>query len=245
MEVAGREKFTTLVIFLLSVIIVLAGAVVFLWRAADQSLVNRSKQAEASVVGVVATKNVEESSGLFFGGAVNSDVLEAAGGGTGFFVSPEGLIATNDHILAGENYTAVTASGEKFPARVIRQFPEKDIAFLKIDGGTWPAVEFKLLPPVVKGQKVFSLGNSLGYYSGTLHTGVVSAPNRRIEKNGLSFEEMVQVEMHIAEGDSGAPLFDETGRVIGMLTAFDDRAEGLAFAIPGRRIVEALDLLEE
>lgn len=236
----GRGKLVIAIILLAVAVIISAGVVIY---QADLSLELQAKRVEASVVSIVATKQVEGLSRIFFDGPKNEDGSTDISGGTGFFVSAEGVIVTNDHILSGEDYTVVTADGEKFSAQILKQFPEQDIAFLKIEGNKWPAVRFNTGSVGRQGQRVFSLGNTLGYYSNTLHTGIIAAPQRPIEKNGVAFPDMIQLEMNIANGDSGAPLFNSHGQVIGLVTAFDNRATNLAFALPADQIVEAFNQL--
>ncbi len=238
----GSRKLNLLIILLIGVAVFLVGRVIYL---SEFSLENRVKKVSGSVVSIVATKQVEGLSRIFFAAPSNSDESIEISGGTGFFVSTEGIIVTNAHILSGENYTVITDRGDKFPAQVLKQFPEKDIAFLKIDGDNWPTVVLSTNSGLNQGQRVFSLGNTLGYYANTLHTGTVAAPRRSIEKNGSVFEEMIQLEMNIAQGDSGAPLFNRFGQVVGLITAFDNRASNLAFALPTSQIIDAFNQLNE
>lgn len=240
MNDSGQKKLVATIILLIGIVVFLAGMVIY---QSSVSLESQVRRVSGSVVGIVATSQVEGLSRIFFDGTKNEDGTTEISGGTGFFVSAEGVIVTNDHILAGENYTVITARGDKYPAQVLKQFPDRDIAFLKIDGANWPAVSFSTRTGLSQGQRVFSLGNTLGYYANTLHSGIVSAPQRAIEKNGREFQEMIQLEMNIAQGDSGAPLFNAHGQVVGLVTAFDNRATNLAFALPAYQIIEAFNQL--
>ncbi len=199
------------------------------------------EKVEPAAVSIVATEKLEGLQKLFFGGEKNEDGTADIGGGSGFFVKEDGLIATNEHLLKGENYSVITSGGQEFEAEVVASFPDQDVAFLDIEGNGFPVVDFAD-EQVKPGQDLFAIGNSLGYYSDSVLAGIVSATDVLIEKNGQEYPEMIQMHMPISHGDSGGPVFNNSGKLVGMMKAFDNRAEAISFAIPAQKIQNLITL---
>lgn len=163
------------------------------------------------------------------------------GGGTGFIVSEDGLVLTNKHVVLDEeaNYTVFTNDGRKFPAKVLAIDPVEDLAVLKIEQ------ENNTLFPVLKlgnsdnleiGQAVIAIGNALAEFRNTVSTGVISGLGRKITASGGSFvetlEDVIQTDAAINKGNSGGPLLNLKGEVIGINTAMAIDAQSIGFAIP-------------
>lgn len=161
------------------------------------------------------------------------------GGGTGFIVSSDGLILTNKHVVSEENaeYTVLTNEGERIEAEVLAIDPVQDIAVLKIDKKGLPTVELGNSDNIKIGQTVVAIGNALGEFRNTVSVGIVSGLRRSIVAQSFFGEseylaEVIQTDAAINQGNSGGPLLDSNGRVIGINVAMAQDAENIGFALP-------------
>ncbi len=161
------------------------------------------------------------------------------GGGTGFIVSKDGLILTNKHVVLDENadYTILTNNGEKFEAQVLARDPVQDIAILKIQADKLlPTLKLADSDKIEIGQTVIAIGNVLGEFRNSVSVGIVSGLKRDITAVGGSFSEflegIIQTDAAINLGNSGGPLLNLKGQVIGMNTATAINAQSVGFAIP-------------
>jgi serine protease Do len=156
------------------------------------------------------------------------------GVGSGFLVDPEGLIVTNNHVVAGATEVNVRLDdGRSFLADVVGTDPQTDLALIRIDaGGTLPHVEFGDSDVVRPGDNVIAVGNPFGL-GGTVTAGIVSAIDRDIQAG--PYDAFIQIDAPINQGNSGGPLFNETGEVIGVNTAIFSPTGvnvGIGFAVP-------------
>jgi serine protease Do len=158
------------------------------------------------------------------------------GVGSGFIVSPDGEIVTNNHVVAGAYEINVTLQdGRTLRAHVIGASEISDIALIKINPGeSLPVVKIGDSDTLSVGQPVLAIGNPLGL-GGTVTSGIVSALNRDIATT--NFDHFIQTDAAINHGNSGGPLFDADGAVIGINTSIysptaDSGSIGLGFAIP-------------
>ena len=154
--------------------------------------------------------------------------------GTGFIIDASGLIVTNNHVAAHASSIVVTlADGRKFPAKLLGADEKTDLALLKIDPDKpLPFVSFGDANKIRVGQPVMAVGNPFGL-GGTVTTGIVSARGRDIQSG--PFDDYIQTDAAINKGNSGGPLFDMDGKVIGINTAIfspTGGSIGLGFAIP-------------
>lgn len=169
------------------------------------------------------------------------------GGGSGFFVSADGLVVTNKHVVADEaaEYTVVTNQGKRFAAKVLGRDPSNDLAVLKVDGKNLPVLEFGDSSTLKPGQPVVAIGNALGEFSNTVSTGVISGLSRSITaQSGGGSEQLMgllQTDASINPGNSGGPLLDMSGRVIGINVAIAQGAQNIGFAIPANQIKATVD----
>ncbi len=183
----------------------------------------------------------------FFYGAIPSQ-----GSGSGFIIDRQGHILTNYHVIANADEIQVTlADRSGFPARVIGADRTTDIAVLKIAPGrkTLPTVQLGDSDGLRVGQKVLAIGNPFGF-EGTLTTGIISALGRTLEVDrGVILDEAIQTDAAINQGNSGGPLLDSAGRVIGITSVIfspTGGSVGIGFAIPVNTVKLILnDLLRE
>ena len=160
--------------------------------------------------------------------------------GTGFFISQDGYIITNNHVVEGtEEVTIILSDGTEQTATIVGTDIYSDIAVLKTEGNV-PAVAKLGNSDVLKpGESVIAIGSPLGNFKNTVTVGVVSATGRSIDTgNGYQIEDLVQTDAAINQGNSGGPLVNLAGEVIGVNTlvvrgnAGGQIAEGLGFAVP-------------
>jgi S1-C subfamily serine protease len=165
------------------------------------------------------------------------------GAGSGSVLDKQGHILTNNHVIEGARSIEVTLpSGEPYPAEVIGTDEDQDVAVLKIDA---PADQLHPIPigtsdNLKVGQRVYTLGNPFGL-EGTLTTGIISNLNRTLPSRmtGREMKSIIQTDAAMNPGNSGGPLLDTSGRMIGMNVAIATKtgqSAGLGFAIPINRI---------
>jgi S1-C subfamily serine protease len=158
---------------------------------------------------------------------------EREGAGSGFVIAPDGFIATNHHVVenAGELQVSFT-DGREFSARVVGADAATDLAVIRVQGGGFPAAEIGDSDHLRVGQLAIAIGNPLGFQS-TVSTGVISALGRNLRgQSGRLIENVIQTDVPLNPGNSGGPLVDSRGRVIGVNTAMIRMAQGLSFAVP-------------
>jgi len=157
--------------------------------------------------------------------------------GTGFLVSPAGYIVTNSHVITGGMFVKIfDYDGQEYDAKVIGNDPFTDVALLKITG-LFDSLEFSNSDDVQVGEKVIAIGNPLGL-SFTVTQGIVSAVHRT-GPNGL--EDYVQTDVTLNPGNSGGPLIDKDGKVIGVNNFKLGNAEGLGFALESNIIKQKIN----
>ena len=164
--------------------------------------------------------------------------------GSGFIIDEEGIVVTNNHVIEGAEDIVVQVNGEKkFNAKVIGADPLSDIAVLKIESKEkFLPVRFGDSDKARIGDWVIAIGNPFGL-GGTVTSGIISARNRSI---GLSrYEDYIQTDASINSGNSGGPLFDMNGDVIGINTAILGRSGnvGIGFSIPSNSAKLVIDQL--
>ena len=167
---------------------------------------------------------------------------ETQGAGTGIIVSSNGYILTNTHVVDGASTVSVVLyDGTSYDsAEVIATDPLNDIAFLKIDGAdNLTAAELGDSKTLNIGQQVIAIGNALGQYQNSVTSGIISGTNRTITASSSdsstdteTLTDMIQTDASINSGNSGGPLVNAKGQVIGINTAVDSSAQGIGFAIP-------------
>ena len=160
------------------------------------------------------------------------------GAGTGFIVLPEGMVLTNKHVVATENaeYTVITNDGKEYSAKILAKDPVQDLAILKIEGDSFKPVKLGDSSSLQIGQTVIAIGNALGEFENTVSVGVISGLGRTITASGggmlETLEDVIQTDAAINQGNSGGPLLNLKGEVIGINTAMALQGENVGFAIP-------------
>lgn len=213
-------------------------------------LVNKER---AAVVSLRSAKLAKEGGGPlrdFFslpGDRLKPEIREGSLG-TGFIIDPSGLILTNYHVIAPGNRLAEeiivrTSDRREFPARVIGKDAKTDVAILRIEGsGPFPSVTLGNSDQLDIGEWVVAIGNAFGLEE-TVTVGVVSGVGRALGTG--PYDSYIQTDAAINAGNSGGPLFNIRGEVIGVNAAVGASAQGIGFAIPINMIRKILPALEK
>ncbi|MEK7572548.1 MAG: trypsin-like peptidase domain-containing protein [Patescibacteria group bacterium] len=178
----------------------------------------------------------------------NGTEKKEIGGGSGFFVSSDGLIVTNKHVVSQTDvdYTVFTNDGKKHEAKVIARDPVLDIALIKIIGSDFPYLSLGNSDSLQIGQSVIAIGNALAEYRNTVSVGVISGLARSVIA-GDSFgntellDHVIQTDAAINPGNSGGPLLDLSGHVIGVNVAIAQGSQNIGFALPINNIKSAIE----
>ena len=164
------------------------------------------------------------------------------GSGTGFLISADGLILTNKHVISiakekTAEYKILLSSGKQYYAQLIGKDPINDLAVLKIFDKNLPFVELGSSDNLQIGTTVIAIGNTLGRYQNSATKGIVSGLGRSIEAsdqsgNAEALDNVIQTDAEINMGNSGGPLIDLAGKVVGINVAIDQSGSSIGFAIP-------------
>jgi len=224
----------------------------------EQLVIRAVKKVSPSVVSIIISKNVPvfeeyfsnpfKEFQQFFGEPFQFEIPQyrqkgtekrEIGGGTGFIISEDGMVLTNKHVVSEKDaeYTVFTNDGKKYPAKVLAKDPAQDFAILKIESDRkFRPVSFGDSDKLQIGQTVIAIGNALGEFRNTVSVGVVSGLGRTITASGAglveTIEDVIQTDAAINRGNSGGPLLNLKGEVVGINTATVVGAQNIGFAIP-------------
>lgn len=238
----------------------------------DSAVIDVVKNASPAVVSIVVSKDLSKIPGygmspfdqdpffnFFFNGLndrVQSDGqpksdIQEVGAGSGFFISADGLILTNKHVVSDSSasYTVLTSDGKKYDAKVLAEDPVNDLAIVKINISNAKFLQMADSSKIQIGQRVIAIGNSLGLYQNTVTTGIVSGVGRKITAGGDTGTEqlsgVIQTDAAINPGNSGGPLLDISGQVIGVNTAIDLQGQLVGFAIPSNEVSKSVEAYQK
>lgn len=178
------------------------------------------------------------------------------GGGSGFLVSADGLIVTNKHVVedTGASYTVFTNDGKKYDVSVVARDPSLDIAVLKVKdtapSGGFPYLTFGDSSILKLGQSAIAIGNALGEFRNSVSVGVISGLARQVtagDDTGRSeeLENVIQTDAAINSGNSGGPLLDLHGQVVGVNVAVASNAENIGFALPADAVKTVVSSVQQ
>lgn len=165
--------------------------------------------------------------------SASARIPEMQGAGSGVIIAPDGYILTNDHVAQGADAISVTLQdGRGFAATLVGTDPATDLAVLRANGSGLPYATLGDSRILKTGQLVIAIGNPFGFQS-TVSTGVVSALGRALRsREGRLIENIIQHTAPLNPGNSGGPLVDSRGRVVGINTAIIAMAQGIGFSVP-------------
>jgi serine protease Do len=190
----------------------------------EQAIENAVKTASPAVVQINITAVSQNPFGFSSG--------TSEGLGSGFIVTSDGYVLTNNHVVEGATtITVVLKDGREFRGQVVGTDTTSDVAVVKINGTNLPTVELGDSSALTVGQRVIAIGNPYGL-SQTVTTGVISALERNVQASSTeTLVGVVQTDAAINPGNSGGPLVDLSGRVVGMNTMIYQNAQGLGFSV--------------
>ena len=225
----------------------------------EEAVIKAVKEVSPAVVSIIVTKDVPKLKlyyedpfkefEQFFGQPFEFEVPQykqegtekkEIGGGTGFIVSEDGMILTNGHVVSDKEaeYTVLTNDGKKYPAKVLARDSIRDLALIKIENQEIPFPTIKLgdSDKLQIGQTVIAIGNALGEFRNTVSVGVISGLGRTVTAGGggmiETLEDVIQTDAAINLGNSGGPLLNLRGEVIGVDFAMSQQGQNIGFAIP-------------
>lgn len=208
----------------------------------ERQTIDTVKKVAPAVVSILISKMVPEMQDLKKVRSATSPAEHMArvGGGSGFFVTSEGMILTNKHVVyeTDAQYTAVTGDGVEYPAKVLTRDPINDVAVLKVDIEKAAHLPLGDSSTIELGQTAIAVGNALGMFSNTVSKGIISGLGRKVSAamgDGSITEQLrhvIQTDVAINQGNSGGPLVNLEGEVIGINTAVIFGAQNIGFAIP-------------
>lgn len=229
----------------------------------DESIVEVVAQANPAVVSIVVTRDVPIIERYYERGPYGYFIPrerqqgtrpQEVAGGSGFFVSADGLIVTNRHVVSDTqaSYSALTSEGEQIELEVVGRDPFLDIAILRPIAAdrTFPHLQFGDSDQLQPGQTVIAIGNALGEFRNSVSVGVVSGLSRSViagSARGVSeqLDEVIQTDTPINPGNSGGPLINAIGQVVGVNVAIAEASENISFALPSNAVAEVVESVKQ
>ncbi len=239
----------------------------------ESFVVDAVKKASSAVVSIIISKDVPKYESYIdpnqqqydpFGGMFpgmpnmffsvpqyrqNGTEKKQIGSGSGFLVSPDGLIVTNKHVVDQKDveYTVITNDGKKHTAKVLARDPILDVALVKIDGSNYSYLNLGNSDTLQVGQSAIAIGNALGEFRNTVSVGVISGLARSITAGDMTggnvetLDKVIQTDAAINPGNSGGPLLNLSGLVVGVNVAVAQGSQSVGFALPINSIKSVID----
>ncbi len=230
----------------------------------ESNVIGAVEKANPAVISIVITKDMPKYEQYYqqfnpfynlFGNNSNNDTnngdteTQTIGGGSGFFVTDNGYIVTNNHVVSDTeaDYTVITNDDKKYEAKVIAKDSTLDVAILKIEGTGFKYLTFADSSKLKLGQTAIAIGNALAEFQNSISMGIISGLSRSITAGSSStgateqLDNVIQTDAAINPGNSGGPLLDINGNVIGVNVAVEDGAENIGFALPGNMVKTIAD----
>ena len=204
----------------------------------EEAVIKTYENLLPSVVSILITEKVSNDLGEVS--------LQETGGGTGFFISSDGYIITNKHVVLEKNvnYTVITNTNKEYVGSVLARDPLFDIAIMKIEGTGFKPAKLGDSDKIRIAQSVIAIGNVLTEFKNSVTRGIISGVGRTITASGSNITETIegaiQTDASINPGNSGGPLVNLNGEVIGINTAVSQEGQNIGFAIPANVIRELL-----
>ncbi|MDD5430698.1 MAG: trypsin-like peptidase domain-containing protein [Candidatus Pacebacteria bacterium] len=236
----------------------------------EENIIKAIEKAEPSVVSIIITKDLPvveqcpfnpfsdlpQEFQQFFGDmngftqpCQTGTKKQEVGGGTGFVISQDGMILTNKHVVSDTKaeYTVLMNNGKKYPAKILATDPVQDIAIAKISVTGLKPLKLGDSDSIKLGQTAIAIGNALGEFRNTVTSGIISGLARKITaatnlSGGVELlEGLIQTDAAINSGNSGGPLLNLRGEVIGINVAVASGAQSIGFAIPINKAKKDID----
>ena len=227
----------------------------------QSNVINAVAKANPAVISIIISKDVpvyeqyyqqyNPFSNLFGNTTQNQTGTETQqiGGGSGFFVTSDGYIVTNNHVVEDTtaSYTVITNDNKKYDAKVLAKDATLDVAVLKIEGTGFKYLTFANSDQLKLGQSAIAIGNALAEFQNSISLGIISGLSRSItagtSATGASeqLEGVIQTDAAINPGNSGGPLLDINGNVIGVNVAVENGANSIGFALPSNMVKSIAD----
>lgn len=239
----------------------------------EQAVVKSVEQASPAVISIVISKNLPvveqcpynpfsdlppefqqffgDQNYQFYQSCQRGTKLQEIGGGSGFVITADGLVVTNKHVAFDPkaSYTVLTNDGKKYDAKILAIDPYRDLAILKISANGLPIVALGDSDTLKLGQTAIAIGNALGEFRNTVSVGVISGLSRSITASGgdmtETIEGLIQTDAAINEGNSGGPLLNLKGEVIGINVAMVSGAQNIGFTIPINQVRQAIESVKK
>ncbi len=226
----------------------------------EERIINVVEEASPAVVSIIVRKEVPVSGQVYLepfqdlpfeikGPEDGETRKKRVGSGSGFIISKNGMILTNKHVVMDEEaeYSVLCSDGREFNAKVLAKDPLQDLAIIKIvddenklNGNSLPVLKLGDSSNLKIGETVIAIGNALGEFQNTVSSGIISGLGRTITASGgggfvETIENVIQTDAAINKGNSGGPLLNNEGEVVGINTAVSVQGENIGFAIPINR----------
>ena len=208
----------------------------------QEATVRAIKKVSPAVVSIDVYENIKApSQGSGSTLSITEERKEKVGSGTGFLISADGLLLTNKHVIQVDDaskaeYKVILQNGKQYYAQLIGKDPLNDLAILKIFDKNLPFVELGDSDKLTPGMSVIAIGNALGVYQNSVTKGIVSGLNRDIIASDQAgspenLGNVIQTDAEINFGNSGGPLIDLNGKLVGINVAVDASGSSIGFAI--------------